>query len=382
MDQSLIEALPAPVFIAQDQRFVYVNAAFAELLALARSELIDHDLLERVHPDDRTVAPGSYASTNDEAPRSFSTQIRLRGGDGAERSLVMTTVPYSYHGRPALLGTAADATLQPDVLNVSVRMAALGRLAGGIAHDFNNLLLVIGGQVERLKHHLPDDNDGPRTLEIIAAAAERASMLTDQLLSFGRRQMLTPETVDLSAFIAEIEPILRERVGREIRLVVNRATELPSIRADGQRLREVVWHLADNARDAMPAGGTLTIAVDQITVDAELKSQWAFLALASVFVRLRVIDTGSGMNPAVMPHVFEPFFTTKGRGRGAGMGLASVYGIVKQSAGYVFVERSGVDGTCVSILLPPAQSPEAAEHSLNAPAPTPVVTDRHRVPAG
>jgi CheY-like chemotaxis protein len=178
-------------------------------------------------------------------------------------------------------------------------------------------------------------------------------MLTDQLLSFGRRQMLTPQVLDLSGFLGDIEPQLQERLGNAIRLVVQRAPDLPAIRADRPRLREVVWRLADNARDAMPAGGTLTVAVDQVMIDTDLKARWSFLAVGGQFVRLRVIDTGLGMNPEVTPHVFEPFFTTKGRGRGAGMGLASVYGFVKQSAGYVFVERTGPEGTCVTILLPP-----------------------------
>jgi PAS domain S-box-containing protein len=378
MDDALIGSLPTAVFVAADQRFAYVNAAFAQLLALAPSELIGHALLERVHPDDRKVAPDG-GEFDDGGSRPRTTQIRVRGGDGAERSLFVTTVPYCYRGQPALLGTATDVTLQPDVLNVSVRMAALGRLAGGIAHDFNNLLLVIGGQVERLERKVTDDAEARGALDTISAASDRAAMLTDQLLSFGRRQMLTPQIMDLSAFIASIEPELRQRVGSDVRLVIDRASDVPRIRADGPRLREVLWHLADNARDAMPSGGKLTIAVDRIVVDAALRSRWAFLALGSVFVRLRVIDTGSGMNPEVMPHVFEPFFTTKGRGRGAGMGLASVYGIVKQSAGYVFVERSGGDGTCVSILLPLAIANETSCRPRTEASPAPSGPGRQRV---
>jgi two-component system, cell cycle sensor histidine kinase and response regulator CckA len=364
---ALVDALPAPVFVVQRQRFVYVNSAFAEMMGLDRDQLIEYDSLERVHPDDRNIAPRP-SSLVDQVDTQSVTQIRVRRADGAERSLVITTVPFDYEGSPALLGTATDITLQPDVLNVSVRMAALGRLAGGIAHDFNNLLLVVGGQIERLRPELPASSELRRGLEAIAAAAERAAMLTDQLLSFGRRQMLTPQVLDLSGFIGDIEPQLRERLGAGIRLTVRRGSDVPSIRADRPRLREVLWHLADNARDAMPVGGSLTITVDQVTIDADLKTRWSFLAVGGVFVRLRVIDTGTGMNPEVMPHVFEPFFTTKGRGRGAGMGLASVYGIVKQSAGYVFVERTGSDGTCVSILLPAAT---VADDTVQPPSPAP-----------
>src|SRR5690606_35369411 len=141
------------------------------------------------------------------------------------------------------------------------------------------------------------------------------------------------------------------------------ASDLPPIRADRPRLRQVVRHLVENAIDAMPSGGTLTIALDVAEVDSDLRRRWSYLALGGRFVRLRVIDTGCGMDPDVLPHVFEPFFTTKGRGRGAGMGLASVYGIVKQSAGYVFVERTGPEGTCVTILLPPLAAREESAPS-------------------
>jgi CheY-like chemotaxis protein len=191
--------------------------------------------------------------------------------------------------------------------------------------------------------------------------------------------MLTPQVLDLSGFVAELEPQLRARLGPSIRLTIDRAADVPNIRADRPRLREVMWHLADNARDAMPAGGTLTIAVDRVTIGTDLKARWAFLAVGGEFARLRVIDTGAGMNPEVMPHVFEPFFTTKGRGRGAGMGLASVYGIVKQSAGYVFVERTGADGTCITILLPAAQGREEPAAASTDRATRPSVRHRARI---
>ena len=376
---SLVDALPAPVFLVQHQQFVYVNTAFADVLGVTRDELIGHDSLERIHPDDRHVAPRLPLPAEEISSGTWATQVRVRRSDGAERSLALTVVPIEHEGQPALLGTAIDVTLQPDVLNVSVRMAALGRLAGGIAHDFNNLLLVVGGQIERLQSAGDSAAEKRAALDTIAAATDRAAMLTDQLLSFGRRQMLTPQVMDLGAFISDVEPPLQTRLGPAVQLIVHCDDTLPAIRADRPRLREVLWHLADNARDAMPAGGTMTLAVDQVTIDADHKARWSFLALGGTFVRLRAIDTGAGMNPEVMPHVFEPFFTTKGRGRGAGMGLASVYGIVKQSAGYVFVERTGAGGTCVTILLPGATAQEDAAHAAPVHVPSTAVPDRHRV---
>jgi len=341
----------------QAGRFSYVNAAFAEVMGLGREELVGRDSLERVHPDDRAFLSDA-AADRDASPAV--AQVRIRRGDGTERTLVVTTVRMPRDGETALLGTATDVTLQPEALNISVRLAALGRLAGGIAHDFNNLLLVVGGQLDRLERTLEPGEVPQDALRTIRAAADRAAVLTDRLLSFGRRQVLEPEVLDLGEVILDMQPDLAARVGGSVRLTITRAPEVARIRADRPRLREVLWHLADNARDAMPAGGRLSIAIDTIAVDEALKARWTFLAAGARFVRLRVEDTGSGMDPDVVPHVFEPFFTTKGRGRGAGMGLASVYGFVKQSAGYVFVERTGPEGTCVTILLPPAAAPEAA----------------------
>ena len=237
---SLLDALPAAVFVVQHQRFVYVNASFAEMMGGTLNELIGHDTRERIHPDDRNVAPRYPLPDGAASPSPWMTQIRVRRRDGSERSLAVTAVPFQHNGAPALLGTATDVTLQPDVLNASVRMAALGRLAGGIAHDFNNLLLVIGGELERLQAERPGDADVRTHLDAIAVAVDRAAMLTDQLLSFGRRQMLAPQVLDLSAFISDIASQVQARLGHRVRLIVERGDDVAPIRADGPRLREVL----------------------------------------------------------------------------------------------------------------------------------------------
>jgi PAS domain S-box-containing protein len=357
---ALVADIPAPVFIIQGERFVYLNRALAALFALPETELLGRSCVDRVHPDDRSVFPGQPGATASAAGAPASNQVRVRCGDGAERSLVLTTVPIVHDEAPALLGVAADVSLQPDALTVAVRMAALGRLAGGVAHDYNNLLLVMGGHIERLQRQLPAESELRPDVEAIAAAAIRAGTLTDNLLSFGRRQLLAPEVQDLGVVVQAVAAELRSSLEPALDLRVQRGASVPAIEADTHRLREVLWHLVENARDAMPDGGTLTMAVDAIEVDAALQSRWAFLTRGGVFVRLRVIDTGSGMDPAVAAHVFEPFFTTKGKGRGAGMGLASVYGIVKQSGGFVFAERAGQAGTCMTVLLPPATARQHA----------------------
>ena len=348
---SLLDALPTAAFLVQRGRFIYANAAFGQVMALDLEDLLGRDCLERVHPDDRDLFPMESETS---APSPSMTQVRIRCGDGAERSLALTSVTITHGQRPALLGLAVDVTTQPDASTVAVRMAALGRLAGGIAHDFNNLLLVMGGNLERLQQRVAADSELRSDLEAIGAAARRAATLTDRLLSFGRRQLLSPEVQDLGAVVESVAASLRAMLAPSIDLVVERASDAPPIEADTSRLREVLWHLVENAREAMPSGGTLTIAVDAIEVDRHLESQWAFLKRGLVFTRLRVIDTGTGMDPGVAAHAFEPFFTTKAKGRGFGMGLASVYGIVKQSGGFVFVEGYAEGGTCMTVLLPPA----------------------------
>ena len=354
---SLLDGLPTAAFVVQRGRFIYANAAFAQLIAVGLEDVLGRDCVERVHPDDRDLFPVESESS---APSPSTTQVRLRCGDGAERSLALTSVTITHGQRPALLALAVDVTIQPDASLVAVRLAALGRLAGGIAHDFNNLLLVMGGHLERLQQRLTGANDLRPDLEAIDAAARRAATLTDQLLSFGRRQLLTPEVQDLGMVVESATGSLRSMVGPTIDLVVECAPGVPPIEVDTPRLREVLWHLVENACEAMPSGGTVTIGVDAIEVDRQLESQWAFLKRGLVFTRLRVIDTGRGMAPGVAAHAFEPFFTTKAKGRGFGMGLASVYGIVKQSGGYVFAERTGEAGTCMTMLLPPA----VAAHSV------------------
>jgi two-component system, cell cycle sensor histidine kinase and response regulator CckA len=377
MDQLFVDALPTPVFVIQDQRFAYVNAAFAELMALDRNALLGADSLERLHPDDRAFVLQQRQMWGTQS--ASVSQLRVRRGDDAERNVLVTTTPILHGGRSAIVGTAMDITVQPDALTIAVRMAALGRLAGGVAHDFNNLLLVVGGHVERLQEEIPAGHPLRHAADAIAAAAERAAVLTDQLLSFGRRQMLIPQVTDLSALVGEMDSELRTRLGPAVNLTLDRAAGVRAIRADRPRLSQVLRHLVDNARDAMPDGGTVTIAVDMIAVSGDLQAKWPFLRAGGEFVRLRVADTGRGMEPEVMPHVFEPFFTTKGRGRGAGMGLASVYGIVKQSAGYVFIDQTGVEGTCISILLPPVDVVDETPKGLPAPSGGAAAAARPRV---
>jgi signal transduction histidine kinase/CheY-like chemotaxis protein len=249
------------------------------------------------------------------------------------------------------------------------RLEMVGRLSGGIAHDFNNLLLVIAGETERLVEALPNTDPLRASADAIAQAASRAASLTEQLLAFGRRQVLIARQTNVSDALKEAADLLRESVGQRVTIVADLAPNLPVVQVDRARLEQVLVNLATNARDAMGGSGTLTIKTDLVEVTEEMQSGRPWLP-GGTWVRLQVADTGVGIPADVMPHLFEPFFTTKDPTPGSGLGLSTVYGIVKQSGGFVWIDSEPGDGARVTILLPPAESVAAPEKAAeqNAPA--------------
>ena len=267
--------------------------------------------------------------------------------------------------------------LSEEQLIQAQKMEAIGRLAGGVAHDFNNLLTVINGYSELMEAQLPDDEDLRSSLREIHRAGERAAALTRQLLAFSRKQVLQPELLDLNAVVSEVEKLLRRLIGEDVALVTRLDPALGSVKADPGQLEQVLMNLAVNARDAMPEGGTLTIE----TANAMLDTGFAMAhpgARSGEYAVLTVADTGIGMSDEVRSHAFEPFFTTKDQGKGTGLGLATAYGIVKQSDGYITVDSEAGRGTTFRIYLPraagaavpsglgerPAQSPRGTETIL------------------
>jgi PAS domain S-box-containing protein len=238
----------------------------------------------------------------------------------------------------------------------SQKIEAVGRLAGGVAHDFNNLLGVIIGYGELARATVPPPHPARARLEQILAAALRAADLTRQLLAFSRRQVLQPRVLDLNSIVKDTERMLRRLIGEDVDLVVRQATDLGRIKADPGQVSQVLMNLAVNARDAMPGGGLLTIETANVEVDSEYARTHAPLQ-PGPYVQLQVKDTGVGMDEAVRQRIFEPFFTTKPEGVGTGLGLSTVYGIVKQSGGYVWVESTPGRGTTFTIHLPRAEGP-------------------------
>ena len=236
----------------------------------------------------------------------------------------------------------------------TVKMTSVGRLAGGVAHDFNNLLMVVMTSAEFAKEELPPDSTAQEDLDDILAAAERASALTRQLLAFSRRQPLTTFLLSLNTVIEEVAEAIRERLGDDVEFVLSLAPDLPLAKADATQLEEVLLTLAVNAREAMREGGTFTIGTARAVLtdgDARRFVEGSGL-MPGEFVELVVSDTGRGMDEEVKVQIFEPFFTTKQKGRGPGLGLATVYGIVKQHKGYVEVTSKLEQGTTFHIYLP------------------------------
>jgi PAS domain S-box-containing protein len=252
-------------------------------------------------------------------------------------------------------------------LRQAQKLEAIGQLAGGVAHDFNNLLTVITGRSHLTLAQLPADHTIRRHIELIQTTAERAAALTRQLLAFSRKQVLEPKVLDVNAVVTGLAPMLRRLIGEDLEFAAVPAAELGCVKADPSQLEQVILNLAVNARDAMPRGGTLTIETGNVELD-EAYTRRHPGASAGRFVMLAISDTGHGMDAAIKARIFEPFFTTKEPGKGTGLGLATVLGIVKQSGGSIAVDSEPGQGTTFKVYLPRVD--EAVDRTATATAPT------------
>ncbi len=261
-------------------------------------------------------------------------------------------------------------------LRQAQKMDALGRLAGGVAHDFNNLLTVIRGHSELLLDRLQPSDTLFRSSEQIRKTADRAASLTRQMLAFSRMQVLQAKVLDLNELIVEMGKLLRRLVREDIEFALKLGDSLSRVKADPGQIEQVLLNLTVNASDAMPLGGKLTIETQNIVVDAVYARTRPSVPWGS-YVMIGVSDTGHGMDEATKARIFEPFFTTKEPGKGTGLGLATVYGVVKQSEGFIWVESSVGDGTRFEIYLPQSSEPQTVETA--SPSATPVVTHRETV---
>lgn len=252
----------------------------------------------------------------------------------------------------------------------SQKLQAVGQLAGGVAHEFNNILTVIFGYVSVLQADLGGEDPRHADVTRIAESAERAALLTRQLLAFSRHQRLSPQFVDLNELLRRQERMLARIIGENVRVALALSDAACPVRVDPTHVEQVILNLAINARDAMPEGGTFTIETRAVDVDAAASEAWDHLEPGR-YIALIVSDTGLGMSPEVQSRVFEPFFTTKEVGKGTGLGLSTVYGIIVQSGGHIRITSREGEGTTVLVLLPRIEAAARTEHQGPASGPTP-----------
>jgi nitrogen-specific signal transduction histidine kinase/CheY-like chemotaxis protein len=260
-----------------------------------------------------------------------------------------------------------DAT-RTEQRRLSQRMETIGRLASGLAHDFNNLLTAILGQCDLLLRRLPEDAPARKGIEEIRTAGDRAAGLTRQLLAYSRRQVLKPQVIDLNSSVSSMVPMLRSLIGETIQLKPALQADLGRVEADPSQIEQIIMNLVVNARDSMPRGGRVDVQTANTDLDATFARRHV-PTRPGRYVMLAVSDTGSGMDKATRAHIFEPFFTTKQLGKGTGLGLATVYGIVKQSDGYIWVYSEPGMGSTFRIYLPRVKADIASEIAREAPAP-------------
>ena len=359
--RSLIEqAMDIIAVLDADGAVRYASPSVLPLLGYGAEELVGQHVFDLVHPDDVGPALRMFAEgvATGQGDRLLGLQVRHK--DGTYRSL--EAIGRYLLDDPVVRGVVINArdvterrSLERQLLQAQ-KMEAVGRLAGGIAHDFNNILTAIFGYADLLTEEFPAGSPARQDLEEIRKAATRASALTRQLLAFSRQQVLAPMVLSVNDLVDDVDKMLRRLVGEDVELRLNLARDAGNVRADSGQLQQVIMNLVVNARDAMPTGGKLVIE----TADAELTEQYAEMHQAVIpgrYVMLAVSDTGVGMDAQTKARIFEPFFTTKEKGKGTGLGLSTVYGIVKQSGGYVWVYSELGHGTTIKLYLPRVDAP-------------------------
>jgi two-component system, cell cycle sensor histidine kinase and response regulator CckA len=347
----LVEQLPAVLWtVDRGLRFTSALGAGFARLKIRPDDLVGMSLLDYFETADQTFLPiAAHRRAVSGEPMTF--HVEWKSGSYACHVEPLRDSDGQVSGAICMSLDITDRKQLEEQLRQAQKMEAVGRLAGGIAHDFNNLLMVIQGYSDLLVERLPDGDPLRRNAEQIQMASQRASSLTRQLLAFSRKQMLAPKILNVQSVVAEMEKILRRLIGEDVQLETSSAPDLGLIKADRSQIEQVILNLAVNARDAMPQGGWLTIETANVELDASYSHPPAVLSPGR-YVMLAVTDNGCGMDAETQAHVFEPFFTTKEKGKGTGLGLATVYGVVKQSGGYVWVYSEPGRGTSFKIYLP------------------------------
>jgi two-component system cell cycle sensor histidine kinase/response regulator CckA len=359
--RSMIEDAPYGIYRADiDGKLLRANPALQKILGYEKLD----ELLSVSLPRDIFRNPSDFGGLKEllESASEFrDVEVELKRRDGAPITVRCTgrKVKEEHQGKPCFDVFAEDVT-ERRILERQLRMAgkmeAVGRLSGGIAHDFNNLLGVIIGYSQVLKRKLDSASDLFEPVVEIEKAGHRATALTRQLLAFSRQQILTPSILNVNDLVLDMAKMLPRLLGEDIAISTSFHPELGMVKADQGQIEQVIMNLAVNARDAMPEGGKLRIETANVELDQAYAWQHAG-AKPGHYVMLAVIDSGTGIDPDTLSHIFEPFFTTKEVGKGTGLGLATVYGVVKQSGGYIWVDSKPGQGASFQIFLPRVADP-------------------------
>jgi two-component system, cell cycle sensor histidine kinase and response regulator CckA len=339
----------------RDWRIGFAGPSLPRVLGWSPDDVARHPFADFVHPDDVEAVHASLTATVHRSGFGEPIAFRFRHADGSWRSLeAIGNHPTDWPGPEQIILTARDITPRQRLesqLRQAQKMEALGRFAGGVAHDFNNLLTAIQGYTSLMLLDLGPDDPRREDLEEIRKASERATALTRQILAFSRRHVAQAEPVNLNEVIVDLERLLPRLIGEDVAIATALEPKLGTVEADPRQLEQVIMNLVSNSRDAMPNGGRLTIETENEIVHDDDPRVGPDLP-PGPYVVLSVSDTGTGIDPEIQTKIFDPFFTTKEPGRGTGLGLATVYGIVKQAGGQIEVTSAPGAGSAFRIYLP------------------------------
>jgi PAS domain S-box-containing protein len=362
-----------------DKGWIEVNEHLCQMLGYERSELLQTTWDELTHPDDLGASLANFKHVIDGETDGYSMNKRFIRQDGTVVDAIVSAkclrrVDSSIDYFVVLIQDITERKRLETHLFQSQKMETVGKLAGGVAHEFNSIMTAIIGQSEFLLCDLPPGSPLFKSATEIRKAAERAAILTRQLLAYGRKQTLRPEVLDLNSILAGMEGSLRQLIGRSQNIRIVSDPLLHPVKADAGQIEQVIMNIAINAIDAMPNGGKLLLETANVTLDQGYVSQFPELK-AGEYVMLAITDTGAGMSEAVRARVFEPFFSTKGVGQGSGLGLSTCYGILKQSGGHISAYSEPGRGATLKIYLPRVGQPAQASARRTPPADLPSGTE-------
>ncbi len=348
-----------------DGKILFVNEALLDTFGYERSELLGDSIDKLLNTVDGNEFPLHILPAS--LRGGWNGELKVTRKDGKEITIFLSTsIVKDKDGQPVVIvGVISDITLRKQLeeqLRHSQKMEAIGQLAGGIAHDFNNLLTVIEGYIDLLQNVMTGEGKERAFVTQIKKATDRAVSLTRQLLTFSRRQIVQPKVLDINQSIKDLSIMLQRLIGENIELITDLDPNIGQIKADPHQIEQVIMNLIVNARDAMPDGGKLIIETKQVHLDSSYNRLHPDVK-AGEYVQLAISDTGVGMSAEVRERIFEPFFTTKEKGKGTGLGLATVYGIVKQSNGHIYVYSEVGKGTTFKIYFPSVRGVKRSEKS-------------------